>query len=74
MADQKMQEILKKLALQYNSTPEEVHKEMEIAIEAGQCSTDPAVQAMWRSIPRKGEKLTVKEFIEYAAAAIMNVS
>lgn len=69
MTAKKMQEILNKIAASHHTTPGgEVRLEMEPAMEAGQRAPDPVVQARWNAIPRKGEKLTLEEFIEYVAA------
>lgn len=52
--------ILRKVAKQYNTTPEEVEKEMKIAIEAGK--KNPETQAEWKK--RFGNKTpTVSQFI-----------
>lgn len=62
--------IREKLALQEvaaanNTTVEEVRKEIMIAMEAGMSNPDPAVQALWREIPYKGDKPTPEEFIAF---------
>ena len=41
--------IYEKIAEKYNTTPEEVRREMQIAIDAGFDNPDPAVQEEWGS-------------------------
>ena len=65
MKKEKLNSILAHIAAQNNTTIQEVRREMELAMRAGQSSTDPAVQALWRSIPRKGSQLALEELIEY---------
>ena len=40
--------IYEKIAEKYNTTPEEVRREMQIAIDAGFDNPDPAVQKEWK--------------------------
>ena len=42
--------IYEKIAEKYNTTPEEVRREMQIAIDAGFDDPDPAVQAEWKKV------------------------
>lgn len=70
MSKLRLQQIIEHLAKASNTTPEKVQYEMLLAMEAGQGSHDPAVQARWRAIPRKGDKLTLEEFIAYVANEI----
>lgn len=65
MKKEKIDRILQKIACDNRTTVQEVRREMELAMQAGQSSTDPAVQALWRSIPRKGSQLTLEELIAY---------
>ena len=57
--------LLEKIAHEFNSTPDEVYKEMQIAIDAGFNNPDPQVQAMWANIKYPGEKPTPEDVIPY---------
>lgn len=56
---------LETIARNNNTSAENVRKEMLFALMMGQSSNDPAVQAVWESIPRKGTELTLEEFLDY---------
>ncbi len=58
--------IYEKIAEKYNTTPEEVRREMQIAIDAGFDNPDPAVQEEWKKMTLKGERPTPEEVINYA--------
>jgi hypothetical protein len=58
-------ELFKKVAQVHHTTPEIVRSEILIAMEEGQQSSDPAVQARWNAIPKKGDRLTIEEFLTY---------
>jgi len=45
--------INEKIAEKYNTTPEEVRREMQIAIDAGFDNPDPAVQEEWKKMTLK---------------------
>ena len=53
--------IYEKIAKKYNTTPEEVRREMQIAIDA-----DPDVQEEWKKMTLKGDRPTPEEVINYA--------
>ena len=61
----KIDEILVLIAAQERISVEEVRNEMLQAMKEGQQSTDPAVQARWAAIPKKGDELTPEELIAY---------
>ena len=50
--------IYEKIAKKYNTTPEEVRREMQIAIDAGFDNPDPDVQEEWKKMTLKGETHT----------------
>ena len=50
--------IYEKIAEKYNTTPEEVRREMQIAIDAGFDNPDPAVQEEWKKMTLKGDTYT----------------
>ena len=58
--------IYEKIAEKYNTTPEEVRREMQIAIDAGFDNPNPAVQEEWKKMTLKGERPTPEEVINYA--------
>ena len=63
----KLNRIIERIAEAYNTTPEDIRREMEASMETAQRSTDPAVQERWAAIPHKGEILTPDELIDYIA-------
>lgn len=67
MDSQRLNEILRNIAAEYNTTIEDVRTEMLLAMKEGQQSTDPAVQARWNAIPRTGKELSLEEFIAYCS-------
>ena len=58
--------IYEKIAEKYNTTPEEVRREMQIAIDAGFDNPDPAVQEEWNKMTRKPQRSTPEEVVNYA--------
>lgn len=61
--DKKFQRILEQIAKEHGSTPEEVYREMQIAIDAGFDNPDPKVQETWKGIPFKGDRPTPEELV-----------
>ena len=47
--------IYEKIAEKYNTTPEEVRRKMQIAIDAGFVNPNPAVQEGWKKMTLKGD-------------------
>ena len=60
-----LDQLLKQIAKKNYTTPQVVRKQMEEAMLMGQQSKDPIVQARWASIPKKGDTLTLEEFLDY---------
>ena len=58
--------VKEKIAEKYNTTPEEVRREMQIAIDAGFDNPDPAVQEEWKKMTLKGDRPIPEEVINYA--------
>lgn len=58
--------VKEKIAEKYNTTPEEVRREMQIAIDAGFDNPNPAVQEEWKKMTLKGDRPTPEEVINYA--------
>ena len=70
MSNRKMKRMLEQIARDNHTTPQVVRKEMQAALDEAQSCTDPIVQARWNSIPHKGNRVTLEEFLEYAAGRI----
>lgn len=59
------EQIIEIVAEEQGITPDEVKRSIQEALEAGRNNPAPAVQAMWRSIPRKGEEPTLNEVLTF---------
>lgn len=59
------EQILEQIATANQVSAGEVREKMQIAMSAALRNPDPAVQAMWNSIPKKGQTPTLDEFMEY---------
>lgn len=57
------QKILDRIAKENHTTPEDVYREMQIAIDAAYDNPDPEVRKNWKSIPFKGDRPTPEEVI-----------
>lgn len=71
MLDMKFEDILAQIAKKNHTTLEVVRTEMQYAMDMAMQSLDPAVQARWAAIPRKGDKPTLEEFVCYLASLNM---
>lgn len=56
-------EILRKIAKENNTTPEEVYREMQIAIDAAYDNPDPEIRKRWNAIQFKGDRPTPEDVI-----------
>lgn len=65
-------DVLNVIARQNNTTPENILRDMQIAIDAGYNNPDPDVQAKWSTIPHKGERPTAEEVINHLALTLSN--
>ena len=54
-----------KIAEKYNTTPEEVRREMQIAIDSGFDNPHPALQEEWKKMTLKGDRPTPEVVINY---------
>ena len=61
--DKKFQKILEQIAKENGSTPDEVYREMQIAIDAGFDNPDPKIQETWKTIPFKGDRPTPEDLV-----------
>ena len=64
------EQALQTVAIRDGTTVEEVRKEIKLAMLAGLCNTDPAVQTKWKEIPCAGEMPTPEELITYVAEKV----
>ena len=64
------QAILRKIARKNGTTPEQVRRDIQAAIDASFDNPDPAVQAAWRDIPYKGDRPTAEEAVLGLAARV----
>ena len=67
---EKAEQAIRAIAAEHHTTVEAVRLEMKQAMIAGLLNPDPAVQALWKSIPCKGEVPTPEELIVWAANRI----
>lgn len=65
MADSKFEDVIAQVARKHHTTPDHVRAEMQYAMDMAMQSPDPVVQGKWASIPRKGDRLTLEEFVYY---------
>lgn len=70
MRNDRFENMLKSLSLIYHKSPEQIRRDMQIAMESGMSSPDPQIQARWAKIPRKGDTLTLEEFVDYISHQI----
>lgn len=57
------QEILAKVAQKNHTTPEEVYRQMQIAIDAAYDNPDPEIQKNWKALNIQGDRPTPEEVI-----------
>lgn len=68
MSGKKFEALPTQIARRSHTTPERVRQEMQYAMDMAMASPDPAVQARWAAVPRKGAKPTLEEFVSYMAS------
>lgn len=61
----KAKKAISKVAAENGVTVKEVREEIQKAIDEGMKSTDPQAIELWKNCPKKGEKPTPEELIEY---------
>ena len=64
------EQALREVARRNKTTVEEVRREIKLAMLAGLCDPDPAVQARWKEIPRAGDVPTPEDVISYIADTV----
>lgn len=57
------QEILERIARENHTTPEDVYREMQIAIDAAFDNPDPEIRKNWENIHYEGERPTPEDVI-----------
>lgn len=57
--------MINRIAAENGVTVKEVLKEIQKAIDEGMKSTDPQAVRLWNNCPKKGDKPTPEEVIEY---------
>lgn len=67
----KNKDIFKKVAMKCGTTPDEVRNEIQLAIDEAFNSPNPEIHRLWENIPRKGDRPTAEEVIEYMSHEIM---
>lgn len=70
MKKQEFEAVLSQVAKECRTTPEQVRMEMQRAMDAARQNPDPAIQAKWAAIPRKGDEVTLEELMEYVALRV----
>lgn len=65
MQDSAFDKILQQIASANRVSSRDLRAQMQLAMEAALANPDPAVQAMWRSIPSQAETPTLEEFTDY---------
>ncbi len=60
-----MEHALERVALQYETTTDEVRKSMMEALAIGRASTDPDVRRIWEQIPCRGDVPSVEDVMAY---------
>ena len=70
MDSPKVKRILEQIAQKEHTTAAEVRREIMEALAEAQRSPDPAVQARWAAVPRRGKEPTLDEIVDYLAKQV----
>ena len=65
MQNRKFNKMLQDVAKFEGISVEQAYKKLQDTINAAQNDSDPIIQARWKDIPHKGERVTVEEFFAY---------
>lgn len=68
MTKEELEGVLIRVAKANNTMPDHVRSEIEAVMNIGMQNPDPEVQAKWTRIPRKGDRVTLEEFLEYVVS------
>ena len=63
----RISEIIEQIAVKNHTTPEEVRRQIKLAMLCGMVNQDPEVQKKWGGIPCEGSVPTPEELILWAA-------
>ncbi len=63
----RISEIIERIAVKNHTTPEEVRRQMKLAMLCGMVNQNHEIQKKWSEIPREGSVPTPEEFILWAA-------
>ncbi|MDE5740959.1 MAG: hypothetical protein K2H90_00755 [Oscillospiraceae bacterium] len=66
----KAQKAISMIAAENGVTVKEVREEIQKAIDEGMKSTDPKAMELWKNCPKKGDKPTPEELIEYISEIV----
>lgn len=66
----KAKKAISKITAENGVTVKEVREEIQKAIDEGMKSTDPQAIKLWKNCPKKGDKPTPEELIEYIAKIV----
>lgn len=70
MTKEQAEGIYAQIARQHGITVDEVKKEIKLAMLAGMCNQDPAVQNKWNAIPHDGDVPTPEELLIFLTGQI----
>ena len=70
MTKRELKKLYAQIAKNNGVTVAKVRREIELAMQTAQASTDPIVRANWDAIPRKGSKPTTAETIAHLAREV----
>lgn len=65
-----MAKVIKQIAIQNQTTEEEVRHSLEEVIAEARANPDPAIQAQWADCPQEGETPTPEEFLFWTAKRV----
>ena len=65
----KLEQILKRIADQYHTTPQNVRQDLQEVIDTGWENPDPVIHARWQMIGR-GKKPSVQELVFFSADVV----
>lgn len=65
---------LREVARRNHTSLEEVRKEIKLTMLVAMCSSDPAIQSKWQSIPYEGDTITPEDLIRYIAKQVQDMS
>ena len=65
MENSAFEKILGQIASISQVSPQELRAKMQLAMDEALSDPDPAVQAMWASIPKENSQPTLEEFMRY---------